>query len=413
MEKITSFLCAMLMVSTISSAADLTVAGSFPGNSWNNTAVDYKMTEIGSTGVYTLEKTLPSGTYEFKVFNTGTWGGPDSGDNRIFTLDAEKLVKFYAKIDGTTIRFFSDAQQLYVIGAPVGGWDISNKKLMSNTAINAVYTADVIGGDYKIICLDKNASIVWNDITPVNQNVGGTGNYSVKLDYITFSASATSNGSVTPTLTGLASSYIFVGQDPLTAVWYNGSSTFQTEYFNAKNLGSITSALYIGGEIVTLPVMAGVTVKLHYQIGDLESKEIVIPFNSDNLTTSSKWENTIGTNVFSGYSLTNATSYLLKVWFTATDGTVTLYDSNNSANYIASFTYDVNSGLNKTEYGFNVFLENGTIYAKTNGITQVELYTVTGQLIRSELINNIFSQDVKNGAYLLRINGKTQKLLVR
>lgn len=37
-------------------AADLTVTGSFPGNSWNNANAEYKMTEIGTTGVYSLEK---------------------------------------------------------------------------------------------------------------------------------------------------------------------------------------------------------------------------------------------------------------------------------------------------------------------------------------------------------------------
>ena len=126
-------------------AADLTVTGSFPGNSWNNANAEFKMTEIGTTGVYSLEKTLPAGTYEFKVFYSGTWNGPTAGDNRVFTLATEKTVKFYAKLNGTQILFFSDAQELYVIGAAVGGWDVASMKLMTNTAAEAAYTVDVVG----------------------------------------------------------------------------------------------------------------------------------------------------------------------------------------------------------------------------------------------------------------------------
>jgi hypothetical protein len=57
-------------------AVNLTVTGNFPGNSWNNSNPDYLMTEIGTTGVYMLEKILPAGTMSLKVFNTGTWEGP-------------------------------------------------------------------------------------------------------------------------------------------------------------------------------------------------------------------------------------------------------------------------------------------------------------------------------------------------
>ena len=48
-----------------------------------------------------------------------------------------------------------------------------------------------------------------------------------------------------------------------------------------------------------------------------------------------------------------------------------------------------------------------------NGTAQVELYSVTGQLIRSATVENQFIQSVKNGAYLLRVNGETHKVVVR
>lgn len=185
MKKIFTLFFAMLFVNIFTYAADLTVTGSFPDNVWNNANASYKMTEIGTTGIYSLEKTLPAGTYEYKVFFTGTWNGATDGDNRSFVLDTQKTVKFYAKSNGSTISFLCDAQNLYVIGAVVGGWDAANLKLMTKTSTAAEYTADVVAGNCKIVVKDKNSAIVWNDITPTDQNVGGTGNYTIKIDFST------------------------------------------------------------------------------------------------------------------------------------------------------------------------------------------------------------------------------------
>ena len=144
MKNFTLLFFAMILAAANLFAADLNVVGSF--TSWNNNDAAFKMTEIGTTCIYSLEKTLPAGTYEFKVFYSGTWNGPSAGDNRVFTLASEKTVKFYAKDNGgSTTRFFCDAQELYVIGAVVGGWDVASMKLMTNTAAEAAYTADVVG----------------------------------------------------------------------------------------------------------------------------------------------------------------------------------------------------------------------------------------------------------------------------
>ena len=414
MKKITTSFFVLFAFLISAYAADFTVTGSFPSNNWVNNAADYKMTEIGTSGVYSLEKTLPAGTYEYKVFNTGTWTGPDGSVNRVFTLSSSKTVKFYAKLDNSTIRFFCDAQQLYAIGSSVGGWAKGNMKALTNAGTEATYTADVIAGDFKIVSLDKNSAIVWNDITPANLAVSGTGNYTLKLDYSTFSASATSNGTVLPSISTVGNSYIFVGADPLTAQWYNGSATFQSGSFNGLNLGSVTSPIYIGGEITTTPVLSGVTAKLNYQIDNLTAKEIVLPFNSNDGTTSSKWKSTTGVNVFTGYSLTIGQAYSLKIWFSATDGTSTLYDSNNSNNYVATFTYDLGTGYNEN---FNnkvkIITNNNSIVATFNGQAEIQLYTTTGQLIRSAVVSNEFTESVKSGAYILRFNGESHKVIIK
>ena len=411
MKNFTLLFFAMILAAANLFAADLNVVGSF--TSWNNNDAAFKMTEIGTTGIYSLEKTLPAGTHEFKVTYSGTWDNSPAGDNRVFTLATEKTVKFYAKLNGTQILFFSDAQELYVIGAAVGGWNAASMKLMTNTAAEAAYTADVVAGGYKIVVKDKNSNIVWNDITPSNQSVSSTGNHTFKLDFAAFTVTATANGQTTPSLSSLSNSFITVGQDMNTAAWYNANSTAQAENFNAKNLGSISSPLYIGGEITTAPVLDGVSVKMFCQIDELAITEIPLVWISNNGTTSSKWQTAAGTDIFAGNTLTKGTAYKLKVWFNATHGTTTLWDSNNMANYVADFTYDITSKVGNQNVSINISGANRTVKATFNDEAQVELFTLSGQLIRNAKVANEFSQAVSAGAYILRINGTAHKVLVK
>lgn len=413
MRKIFTLLFALCMAGfSFATVISFTVTGSFPGNSWNNSSADYLMTQIGTTGVYMLEKTLPAGTYEFKVFNTGTWTGPGDGENRQIILAAEKTVKFYAKLNGSQVLFFSDAQEVYVVGAAVGGWDLVNAKLMTNNAADATYTADVVGGNYKLVVKDKNGAIVWNDITPNDMTVATNGNHTIKLDYASFAATATANGSTTPALSAISNSYIFVGQSPESATWYNGSATYQTENFNGKNLGSVTTPVYLGAEITTAPVLEGVVVKMFYQINDLTVKEVLLPHDSDNGATSSKWKSTSGTNVFADYSLVKGETYQLKVWFNATQGATTLWDSNNSANYIATFTYDLGTGTEKLTENFRIMTNDG-LKVILNSKSLVELYAINGQKVHSGVYENEFSIRPESGIYMLKVNGETVKVAIR
>lgn len=413
MKKIITLFFTLLVATVFSYAVDLTVTGNFPDNSWNNANASYKMTEIGTTGIYSLEKTLPAGTYEYKVFFSGTWNGATDGDNRTFVLTTEKTVKFYAKSDGTTISFLSDAQNMYVIGAAVGGWDAASMKLMTNSTSAAEYTADVVAGNCKIVVKDKNDAIVWNDITPTDQNIGGTGNYTIKIDFATLSFSATANNAVVPDISKISDSYIFIGQDPSTATWYNGSATFQTENFNTKNLGSVTTPIYMGGEVLTEPIMDGVTVTMHYQIDDQAVKDVNLPFDSNNGTLNTKWKSTTGTNVFEGYTLTKSQTYSLKVWFSATDGTVTLWDSNNMANYVATFTYDIQTASQNTKNLSSIIVRDGLLSLTFTERTNVEIINLNGQTIESGNFDGQFIKQLNNGLYIVKIDGISQKVIVK
>ena len=243
--------------------------------------------------------------------------------------------------------------------------------------------------------------------------MSSTGNHTFKLDFAAFTVTATANGQTTPSLSSLSNSFITVGQDMNTAAWYNANSTAQAENFNAKNLGSISSPLYIGGEITTAPVLVGVTVKMFCQIDELAITEIPLVWISNNGTTSSKWQTAAGTDIFSGYTLAKGTAYKLKIWFNATDGTTTLWDSNNMANYVADFTYDITSAIDNQNSSLKLSGSNRNVKATFNGEAQVELFTLSGQLIRNAKVANEFSQAVSAGAYILRINGTAHKVLVK
>ena len=88
--------------------------------------------------------------------------------------------------------------------------------------------------------------------------------------------------------------------------------------------------------------------------------------------------------------------------------------SASTAGYIATFSKSIATDINhQLQSNFKISTQSGQINVQFDGIAQVELYTITGQLIRSALSNNQFTQSVKKGIYLIRINGQTHKVLIQ
>lgn len=83
-----------------------------------------------------------------------------------------------------------------------------------------------------------------------------------------------------------------------------------------------------------------------------------------------------------------------------------------TAGYKASFT-KVMTGVSKLETSLQLSGANGKVTAHFDGSAKVELFNVSGQLMHAATVSNEFTQQVPSGAYLLRINGKTHKVLVR
>ena len=146
------------------------------------------------------------------------------------------------------------------------------------------------------------------------------------------------------TLEGIANSYVY---DVSNNTWYQASGTNSWATggaFQGHDFG-IVSSLTLGGQAATWQGGSPNTVATMFW----EVFEGAVSQSNGNMNmswinntvgqfgTDSTCENVTGQNVAAG--LAPETEYTVAVWFNAVqDGTTTVWDSNNNANYIASFT---------------------------------------------------------------------------
>lgn len=95
-------------------------------------------------------------------------------------------------------------------------------------------------------------------------------------------------------------------------------------------------------------------------------------------------------------------------------GQETAYNDAN-AGYKASFVKTVvYTGISDDlKNDISIIVSNSTILAQFSGQANIELFTITGQLVKSVVVNNEFSENVNPGIYVLRVNGKSNKVLVK
>lgn len=88
--------------------------------------------------------------------------------------------------------------------------------------------------------------------------------------------------------------------------------------------------------------------------------------------------------------------------------------SAETAGYKASFTKTTvyTETENLLNSGIRVYAVKDDVCAEFSGNAYIELFSVTGQLIKSVNASNNFSTAVKPGIYMLRINGTTHRVLV-
>lgn len=188
--------------------------------------------------------------------------------------------------------------------------------------------------------------------------------------------------------------------------WYTGSNSYvhQGGYFDGANIGTFTSSsLNLGGELQVYPATDN-SATLYYSIDDGSFTAISLPRTGSDGNNSKHY----GSASVSLTGLSNGL-HTIKIYFQA--GSV--YDSKGGANYVANFNVDLGTDLKATNADLKVSVKNGVVSALFSGQAHIELYSITGQQLKSVVVNDEFSEIVRPGVYLLRINGESHKVLVK
>lgn len=206
-------------------------------------------------------------------------------------------------------------------------------------------------------------------------------------------------------LTGWSQSWCGNSFMTVNGTWYTGSNGFvqPAGLFNGANIGTFTSNSFIlGGELQVWPATDNAA-NLWYSVDGGAFVAISLP-KTENVGENSKH---YGESSISLTSLANG-NHTISVYFQAGG----VYDSNSSNNFTASFTKDVSTALNNVQLGVVIRSANKMIQAEFSGKAHVELFSITGQLIKSVNALNNFSTALQPGIYMLRINGTTHRVLV-
>ena len=164
---------------------------------------------------------------------------------------------------------------------------------------------------------------------------------------LVFAVFAMIAGMASAQLAGIGNSYIYdVGNDD----WYEasgGQPGWVVTDFNGFDFG-IVSSLTLGGQVQTWAGEMGTTATMFWEVFDNTPASVAsgnmnlawINSTGGEFNNNDTWENIVGQNVASGLS---AGDYTVAVWYNAVNvggSGNTVWDSNSSANYVASFEVD-------------------------------------------------------------------------
>ena len=136
----------------------------------------------------------------------------------------------------------------------------------------------------------------------------------------------------------IGNSAVYVAEED---AWYNGSANWAAGAFEAHDFGLLTSwSLTLGGNAETWTDDSAshpaTTVVLNYQVDATAWDSVALPWLSF-ASSNDKWENMTGENIVAASGV-GAGDHTIAVYFSANDGVNTVYDSNSSANYNATFS---------------------------------------------------------------------------
>lgn len=188
--------------------------------------------------------------------------------------------------------------------------------------------------------------------------------------------------------------------------WYTGSNGYVHEggYFNGANIGTFTTSSFnLGGELQVWQATDN-PATLYYSIDNGSFTAISLPRTGTDGNNSKHY----GSASVSLTGLSNG-AHTIKIYFQA--GSV--YDNNGGADYVANFNVDFGTDVHSIDADIKILVKNGEINALFSGQAHIELYSITGQQLKSLVAHNEFSEKVHPGVYVLRINGKSHKVLVK
>lgn len=196
-----------------------------------------------------------------------------------------------------------------------------------------------------------------------------------------------------------------------TEIWYSASGSGHGS-FNDADLGTFDTkdgkTFTIGGEIQAYPNTT-TPISMFYQIDNGTSVEVVLPKTGDEGDggANSKHYGTASVD----FSALAEGNHKIAVWFNIGD----VWDSNNSSNYIANFTVvKTLTGIEQPSHDLvTISSSKGTILAQFNGIADVKLFSASGSLLVSQKADSQFTQKVPAGIYILSVNGKPYKAMVK
>lgn len=339
-------------------------------------------------------------------------------------------VTFYAKKDAAgKLLSLCDAQEFRFLGAEAGA---NQGNLLSN--IGQEYTSKGIDAFDQ-----KNANAATQ--APNNgfngyQN-GNNSDFGGKYDIR--GAAVQGRGIITlhyPTLSFSAEKSIDELQAPAINVSALGSNwTLAT--INGSSLGTITDGdpknITFSGSLKTVVTKGSyplsqaintntVDVSLCYQVTESSSSDEpttlkkALALGNGATTFTADW-NLAASDILEGLNLANG-SYSLSFWieskYKGQYGEDVLTLNNGGTPFTASFAISNLTSIEQKEKNeAKVSALNGSINVSIEGESIVEIYSISGKLVNQDIINNEYSVAVQAGVYIVKVNGKSYKLIVQ
>ncbi len=396
-------------------------------------------TPADGSDIYSKTMILPAGDYQYQVvFADGT--GSQSTHNvainqgRPFSLTEEKSITFRAKIyqpeETPYIKFLCDAQPLYVSNTT----SFSEDNMFSEPDETGLSICSFTYSNYKGAvepCISPaNSTILTTDVLPTagsKYRISNAANGKVRwqLSYNRYTLTFNDND-IKKLVTLIDNNLIGIGTDET----LNNATELMPELGTFSNL----SPLFIKGGTTSVSARIGIDgpagaekandllkimpkdilAKMCYKItqnGDVISKNDIALNTTADLETpeyETIWQTNDPVNISN--TLENGT-YTLNIHFE----TICHNDTIRSDEYISTFSIenDETTALNNTVITPQITISEGNIQAHFNGNASVYLFSITGNLIDKQDVKDVYNKYVAPGIYLLRIDEKTYKIIVK